>query len=29
MEEIKTIKIGEKIPEFTLEAYYPDKKRFW
>jgi peroxiredoxin len=28
MEEIKTIKIGEKIMEFTLEAYYPDKKDF-
>jgi len=26
MEEIKTVKIGEKIPDFTLDAYYPDKK---
>lgn len=28
MEEIQQVKIGEKIPDFELEAYLPEKKDF-
>ena len=27
-EEVKTLRIGEKVPDFELDAYFPDKKDF-
>lgn len=28
MEELKVLKVGEKVPDFELDAYLPDKKDF-
>lgn len=28
MEEVKIIKVGERIPDFEIDAYFPDKKDF-
>ncbi len=28
MEEINTLKVGEKVPDFELDAYFPEKKDF-
>lgn len=28
MEELKVLKVGDRIPDFELDAYFPDKKDF-
>jgi peroxiredoxin (alkyl hydroperoxide reductase subunit C) len=28
MEEIKTVKVGEKVPDFEVDVYFPEKKDF-
>lgn len=28
MEEMKVLKVGEKVPDFELDVYYPDKEDF-
>ena len=28
MEEIKVLKVGEKVPDFEMDAYFPEKKDF-
>lgn len=28
MEEVKVLKVGEKVPDFELDTYFPDKKDF-
>lgn len=28
MEEIKTVRVGEKVPDFEIDVYQPDKKDF-
>lgn len=28
MEELKIVKIGDKVPDFEMDVYYPDKKDF-
>ena len=28
MEELRVLKVGEKVPDFELDAYLPEKKDF-
>ena len=29
MEELNVLKIGEKVPDFEPDVYFPDKKTCW